>query len=108
MYFLLDFLLMASKKGEGNSMMNIFFFGAIIFVFYFFMIRPQQKKSKDQKQFIGSLEKGAKIVTTGGIHGIIVKMDETTFTIQVEGGTNMKIERSAVSLENSRSFSAKK
>ena len=56
----------------------------IIVVFYFFMIRPQLKKSKDQKKFREAIAKGDKIVTIGGIHGKIIELQDTTFIIEVE------------------------
>jgi len=73
----------------------------IIVVFYFFMIRPQMKKSKDQKKFRENIAKGDKIVTIGGIHGKIVDIQDTTFIIEVEGGHKLKIEKSAVSMDSS-------
>jgi preprotein translocase subunit YajC len=73
----------------------------IIIVFYFFMIRPQLKKTKDQKKFRENIAKGDKIVTIGGIHGRIVDIQEKTFIIEVEGGHKLKIEKGAVSMDSS-------
>lgn len=70
----------------------------IMVVFYFFMIRPQVKKSKDLKKMVAELKKGDKIVTTAGIHGRIAEMNDTTFLIEVEGGTKIRFDKSAVSL----------
>lgn len=78
----------------------------IIVVFYFFMIRPQLKKSKDQKKFRENIAKGDKIVTIGGIHGKIVEIQDTTFIIEVEGGHKLKIEKSAVSMDSSTMLGA--
>jgi preprotein translocase subunit YajC len=85
----------------ANPMINIIFIGGIIVVFYFFMIRPQMKKQKEGNKFRQGLQKGDKIVTIAGIHGKIVEIQDTTFTMEVEGGMRMKIEKSAVSMENS-------
>lgn len=71
----------------------------IMVVFYFFMIRPQVKKAKDHKKLIGDLEKGDKVITTAGIHGRIVDLNETTFLIEVEGGTKIRFDKTAVSLD---------
>lgn len=73
----------------------------IIVVFYFFMIRPQLKKSKDQKKFRENIKVGDKIVTIGGIHGKIADIQDTTFMITVEGGVKLKIEKSAISMDAS-------
>lgn len=78
----------------------------IIVVFYFFMIRPQLKKSKEQKKFRANIAKGDKIVTIGGIHGKIVDVQDTTFIIEVEGGHKLKIEKSAVSMDSSTMIGA--
>jgi preprotein translocase subunit YajC len=77
----------------------------IIVVFYFFMIRPQMKKAKDQKKFVDELKKGDKVVTTAGIHGKIVDMNETTFVLEVEGGTKIRFDKAAVSLDASKALS---
>ena len=71
----------------------------IMVVFYFFMIRPQVKKAKDHKKLVEDLKKGDKIVTTAGIHGRIVDMNETTFLIEVEGGTKIRFDKTAISLD---------
>lgn len=71
----------------------------IMIVFYFFMIRPQVKKAKDHKKLIGELQKGDKVITTAGIHGRIVDLNETTFLIEVEGGTKIRFDKSAISLD---------
>ena len=63
---------MAPQGGEGGSMVStIIMFGAIFLIFYFMIIRPQQKKSKQREKLLSNLEKGDKVVTSGGIHGII-------------------------------------
>ena len=65
----------------------------IVVVFYFLMIRPQQKKTKDAKKFREALKKGDKIITIGGIHGKILEVQDTTFIIETEGLTRLKIEK---------------
>lgn len=85
---------------QGNGMLSTMVpMILIMVVFYFFMIRPQVKKSKDLKKMIGELKKGDKIVTTAGIHGRIVDMNELTFLIEVEGGTKIRFDKTAVSLD---------
>lgn len=80
----------------------------IILVFYLFFIRPQMKKSKDQKKFREAIKKGDKIVTIGGIHGKIIEMQETTVTIEVEGQNRLRIEKSAIAMDNSSQIGAGK
>jgi preprotein translocase subunit YajC len=93
-------LLMAGAQGGGNPIGQFIPLILIIVVFYFFMIRPQLKKSKDQKKFRENIAKGDKIVTIGGIHGKIVEVQEKTFIIEVEGGHKLKIEKSAISMDS--------
>ena len=78
----------------------------IIVVFYFFMIRPQLKKSKEQKKFRENIKVGDKIVTIGGIHGKISEVQDTTFMITVEGGVKLKIEKNAISMDSSTMIGA--
>ena len=98
---ILNILLMAPPAGgESNSTGTFLMLGAIMLVFYLFMIRPQMKKSKDQRKFKEQLKKGDRIITIGGIHGKIAEMKETTLIIDVEGGNRLKIERSSISMES--------
>ncbi|MDD3876964.1 MAG: preprotein translocase subunit YajC [Bacteroidales bacterium] len=96
---LLSILLMAGQEGGSGGGIGAFLpLILIIVVFYFFMIRPQMKKTKELKKFRENLKKGDKIVTIGGIHGKIVEEQDTTFTIEVEGQTRLRIEKSAVAM----------
>ena len=67
-------------------------------VVYFFMIRPQQKKAKQEKEFEAGLKVGDKIITKSGLHGKISEIAETTVVIETMSG-KLKMERSAISLE---------
>ena len=69
----------------------------IIGVFYFFMIRPQQKKQKEQKQLLGNLKKGDMVVTIGGIHAKVYTVEDATVTLELDKGVKLTIEKSAVS-----------
>jgi preprotein translocase subunit YajC len=94
-------ILDAPAGGAGGFGPQAIMIGLIFVIFYFFMIRPQMKKAKEQKAYMSALEKGAKIVTIGGIHGKIVEVQETTFIIEVEGGNKLKIQKTAVSKDAS-------
>ncbi len=75
-------------------------------VIYFFMIRPQQKRAKQEKQFEAELKVGDKIVTKSGIHGKIAELAETTIVIETMSG-KLKMERSAISMEMSAALAKK-
>ncbi len=82
--------------GGGSLVSTIIMFGAIFLIFYFMIIRPQQKRSKEREKMLSNIEKGDKIITSGGIHGTIAGIDEKTVLIQVGDNIKMKFERSAV------------
>jgi preprotein translocase subunit YajC len=66
-------------------------------IFYFLLIRPQQKKTKEHRQMISNLKKGDRIVTSGGIHGRITGMDESTITVEIADKVRVKVVRGNVS-----------
>ncbi|WP_035588371.1 preprotein translocase subunit YajC [Hippea jasoniae] len=68
----------------------------IIVVFYVFLILPQQKQRKKHKEFIESLKRGDKIITSSGIYGTIVKVNEDNFVIEIADGVNIKISKNSV------------
>jgi preprotein translocase subunit YajC len=75
-------------------------------VIYFFMIRPQQKRAKNEKEFESTLKVGDKIVTKSGLHGKVSELAETTVVIETMAG-KLKMERSAISLEMSAAVAKK-
>ena len=91
---------MMDPSGKGGSTSTLILMGMMILVFYFFMIRPQAKKAKSQKQYINDLQKGDKVVTIAGIHGVINKVnDDNTVNLETSPGSYIKIEKSAISME---------
>ncbi len=75
-------------------------------VIYFFMIRPQQKKAKQEKTFESELKVGDRIITKSGIHGKIAELGEATVVIETMSG-KLKMERSAISMEMSATLAKK-
>ncbi|MFN8324082.1 MAG: preprotein translocase subunit YajC [Chitinophagales bacterium] len=78
---------------------GLLFMGAMFFVMWLFFIRPQAKQAKLAKEFQAGIEKGAKVVTSGGIHGKVVKTDETTVQLEIDNNVRMRIEKTGISLE---------
>lgn len=76
-------------------------------VLYFFMIRPQQKRAKQEKEFENNLKVGDRIITKSGIHGKVAELSEGTVVIETMAG-KLKMERSAISLELSSKLNDKK
>ncbi|HEY8510772.1 MAG TPA: preprotein translocase subunit YajC [Cyclobacteriaceae bacterium] len=87
---------------QGGQYTQLLFFVGIIFVFYFFMIRPQQKKAKEQKKFIEEVKKGDYVVTIGGMHGNIVEIEGETVILEVEKGGRIRLNKAAISMEATR------
>ena len=82
-------------------------YGGLFAVIYFFFIRPQSKRAKEQKKFSEELKKGDRVVTTGGIHGRILELEETTVMIEIDRNVKIRMERSGISMEMSREIQNK-
>ena len=65
-------------------------------VLYFVMIRPQMKRQKEHKSMIDALAKGDEVVTSGGLLGKVSKMGETFIGLEIAGGVEVQVQRSAV------------
>jgi preprotein translocase subunit YajC len=92
-------ILLAADPKSGGSF-QLVFLGLMLLVFWLFMIRPQAKKAKQQKSFIDNLQKGDKVVTIAGIHGVVNKVNEdNTLALEVSPGSYFKIEKSSISME---------
>ena len=96
---MLELLAMAPQSGEGGGggmISTIIMFGAIFLIFYFMIIRPQQKRAKERDKMLANIQKGDKVVTSGGVHGTIAGIDEKTVLLDVGDKVKLKVERSAV------------
>lgn len=87
----------SGEQGGGLSMMLIMMF-AIFAIMYFLMIRPQQKKQKQHQQMITSLQKGDKVITAGGIYGVVQGTREKDGIIIVKIADNVKVEMTSSSI----------
>jgi preprotein translocase subunit YajC len=77
------------QGGAGGLLGSLLPLVLIFVIFYFLLIRPQQKKAKEHKNMLDNLKKGDKIITSGGIYGIIEAVGANTITIKV--GENVKV-----------------
>lgn len=102
------FTILLQAQPQQSSWFSFVFFGAIILIFYFFMIRPQQKKAKDQRKFIDDIKKGDYVVTIGGAHGHVAEMEGDTFILEVEKGGRIRFNKSAISLDATKAANSKK
>jgi preprotein translocase subunit YajC len=95
-------LILAQASGEGPIPFQLLFLIGIFVVFYFFMIRPQQKRQKEQKKFISEVGKGDQVVTVGGIHGKVLSVEEDKVVLEVDRGVKLVVNKSSLSLEASK------
>ena len=68
----------------------------MIGIFYFFLIRPQNKKQKEMEKMLAALKKGDKVVTIGGIHGVVSSVKEKTVILKVDDNAKLEFNRSAI------------
>lgn len=106
---MLNSLFSQATSTEGNLMHQFILIGGILLVFYFFMIRPQQKRQKNQRTFLEKIKKGEQVITIGGIHGKIYDVADDTVTLEVDSkGSKITISRSAISLDSTKRHAQKK
>ncbi len=90
--------LMAQQGGNagGGMVSTVVMFALIIFIFYFMIIRPQSKRQKERQKMLDAMKKGDKVVTSGGLHGKIIGMEDKTVLIEIADNVKVKVEKSAV------------
>ena len=96
-----------TSQGSQGLMPNIIMFALIIVVFYFFMIRPQSKRMKEAKKFKESLQKGQKVVTVGGIIGVIEEVKDDSILLKTEEG-KVRVIKEGISPESTASINKSK
>lgn len=84
----------AAQNGGGWSFWIMMIL--IFVVFYFFMIRPQTKKQKELQKQREAMKRGDKVVTAGGIYGIIKEVQETTFIVEIARDITIKVDKGSV------------
>ncbi len=90
----------APESGMG-TWGNLVFFGAMLAVLYFFMILPQRRAQRKQEDFKSTLKKGQKVVTIGGIHGIITNVSDRTVSLMIAPKIIIEVQRECISSDYS-------
>ena len=93
-------LMGAPQGGEaqpGSTWMTILPFVAIVAIFYFLILRPQNKKQKETQKMLSALKKGDRVVTVGGIHGVIQSVKDNTVIVRVDENVKLEFNRAAIS-----------
>ena len=98
-------LVLLQADPAGSGLINFMPFILIFFIFYFLLIRPQQKRQRDQEQMIAGIEKGDSVVTAGGMHGKVTGVTDDVLTLEIAA---LKGERVRVKVQRSKVESATK
>ncbi len=78
----------------------------IFFVMWFFMIRPQRKQQKALEEMRRALKKGDKVITAGGIYGVVAEVEERTVLIKVDGEVKLRVDKSSIQKDMSEAAPA--
>ncbi len=91
-------MFLAAQQAGGGSMQFLIMMIAIFAIMWFFMIRPQQKKQKEIRNFQNSLQEGASVVTGGGIYGTVKRIDleRNTVDLEIAKGVTIKVDKAYV------------
>ena len=82
---------------EGGNPLTAFLPLIIIFaIFYFLLIRPQQKRAKDHRNFLDSVSRGDEVITTGGLIGKITGLTDDVVTLEVADKVKVKVARAQI------------
>jgi len=92
----------ADAEGESSIWPMLIFVVLLFGLMYFVMIRPQRKRQKEHQHLIEQLNRGDRVVTAGGIYGVIESISEDSVTIRVESGATMRVAKGSVSLKQER------
>jgi preprotein translocase subunit YajC len=87
--------ILAQARG-GSSITFLISLVLMVAIFYFLLIRPQQRRVRQQRELVGSLDVGDEVVTIGGMFGRIMEMDDETVTLDVGGGSRIRFVKQAV------------
>jgi preprotein translocase subunit YajC len=93
-----DPILLVGQSGGGGGFAGLLLpLVLIIGVFYFFIYRPQQKREEEHQEMVDNLEQGDKIVTVGGVHGTVQRIDEDSILAQVDSkGTRLRFDKDSI------------
>ena len=86
----------AAQKTPNNGWMTWVMLIGLFVIMWLFMIRPQRKAQKEQEKFLNSIENGTRVITAGGIYGVVVEVKENTLLIEVDKDVKIRVSKNAV------------
>ena len=93
---MLNLILQANPQAQGSSLSMWIMLALIFLVMWFFMIRPQRKQQKELEAMRNSLKKGDKVITAGGIYGIVAEVDERTVLMKVDDNVKIRVDKPSI------------
>lgn len=79
-----------------NPLINLFPLVLVFVIFYFLIIRPQKTREKEHQKMLSNLEKNDEVVTSGGIHGVIVNVKDSTFILRVDDNVKIEVDKNCI------------
>ena len=92
----METILLQAQAQQGSGWTSIIMMAAVILIFWLFMIRPQQKRQKEVQQKREALTTGDRIVTSGGLFGVIRDIKEKEFVVEIADGVRVRVDKGSV------------
>ena len=92
----METILLQAQAQQGSGWTSIIMMAAVVLIFWLFMIRPQQKRQKEVQRKREALSTGDRIVTSGGLYGVIRDIKETEFVVEIAEGVRVRVDRGSV------------
>jgi preprotein translocase subunit YajC len=92
-----EFILANTSGGGAGGLVSILFLVVMIGLLYMLMIRPQQRRARQQKELQAAVDVGDEVVTIGGIYGEVTEVDDETVVVEIADGVEVRFVRSAIS-----------
>ena len=88
-----------AEGGGAGMLVSLLPIAFIIFIMWLFLFRPQAQKQKEHQKMVASVEKNDRVVTAGGIHGVVANVDQDTVTVKIATNSDLRVKfsRSAIS-----------
>ena len=92
----METIFLQAQAQQGSGWTSIIMMAAVVLIFWLFMIRPQQKRQKEVQRKREALSTGDRIVTSGGLYGVIRDIKETEFVVEIAEGVRVRVDRGSV------------
>ena len=92
----METILLQAQAQQGSGWTSIIMMAAVVLIFWLFMIRPQQKRQKEVQQKRDALTTGDRIVTSGGLFGVIRDIKEKEFVVEIADGVRVRVDKGSV------------